>query len=109
VAANRERICTFANGWSEQNAESTSDAVVEAVGLERIVFGQDPLGPHDQSLAFGCEPLKAVPAIDQRDVELSFELGDRGGQCGLGDVALLGRPGEVALLGDRNEVLQLTE
>ena len=32
VAASREWICTFANGCAEQNAESTRDAVVEAVG-----------------------------------------------------------------------------
>ena len=79
------------------------------LGLECIVFGKDPLGPHHQSLPFGSEAFEAVSAIDQRDVQLSFELGDRGGKCGLGDVALLGRPGEVALLGDRDEVLQLTE
>ncbi|COW36608.1 Uncharacterised protein [Mycobacterium tuberculosis] len=32
VAASREQTCTFANGCAEQNADSTRDAVVDAVG-----------------------------------------------------------------------------
>ena len=50
-----------------------------------------------------------MPAVDQGDVQLPFQLGDRRGQRGLGDVALLGRPGSVALAGDRDEILQLPE
>ena len=106
-AASRERICTFANGCSEQNAESTrerrrgsgwnraqpkrsGDTGSHGVhlGLERIVFGEDPLGPHHQSLPFGREVFEAVTPIDQRDVQLPFELGDRGGQRRLGDCLL---------------------
>ena len=50
-----------------------------------------------------------MAAIDQRDIQLAFQLGNRSRQRGLRHVALLGGPGEVALLGDRDEVLQLSE
>ncbi len=79
------------------------------LGLEGVVLGENPPGPHHQPLPFGREALEAVAAIDQRDVQLTFQLGDRGGECGLGYEALLGRPGEVALGGDHDEILQLAE
>ena len=97
--------------WNGAQPKRAGDPGPHSVhlGLERVVLGQNPLGPHDQALALGGEALKAVSAVDQGDVQLAFELGDRGRQRRLRHVALLGGPGEVSLLGDRDEVLQLTK
>ena len=79
------------------------------LGLERIVFGENPLGPHDQPLTFGREALKAVSAVDQGYVQLAFQLGDCSRERGLGHIAPFRRSREVPLLGNRDKVLQLSK
>ena len=47
--------------------------------------------------------------MQQFDPELLLEQSYLPAKGGLGDMELLGRPGEVALLGHRHEVLQPTK
>ena len=53
--------------------------------------------------------FEVVPTVDKCDVELPFELGDRGRERGLRHVAGFCCPREVSFLGYLDEVLQLTE
>ena len=45
-------------------------------------------------------------AVEQPRAELAFELGDTGGERGLGDADPLGRAAEITNLGDGQEIAQ---
>ncbi len=44
------------------------------LGLEHIMLGMNPLGPHYQSFAFGGQTLETVSPVDQRDVQLALQF-----------------------------------
>jgi len=50
-----------------------------------------------------------MPAFDNRDAELLFELADASGQGRLRDVARLRRPGEVLFARKRDKILKLAD
>src|SRR4029077_17472085 len=77
--------------------------------LESFLFGENPLGPYDEPFTLGREALIVVPPVDQCDVELALELGDRCRERRLRHVACLRGPGEVSLARHRDEILQLAE
>jgi hypothetical protein len=77
--------------------------------LERVAIGKDTACPQHESLTFGGETLKALPAPNQRNRQLVLELADGFGQRRMGDVAGVGGAGEVPLSSERHEVLELTE
>src|SRR5882757_5404436 len=92
-------------------AQCPGDARLDGcrLGLEGLLFGQNPLGPHHKPFALGRQTLILVPTIDQSDVELPLKLGDRRRECRLRDVAGLGGPREVLLARNSHEVFQLTK
>ena len=124
----REQTFTPASGCSAQNAATGSAAVVDTVGpvpsrsvaempgahrgrlgLERVMLGEHPLRPDDQPLTLGCQTLEVLPAIDEGDAQLAFQLGDRRRQGGLRHVTAFRRTREVSFPGHRHEVLQLAK
>ena len=57
-----------------------------------------------QQLLAGGGQSGAAAAIEQAAADLVLEARDAGRQRGLGDVAMLGRGGEISRLGHREEV-----
>ncbi len=77
--------------------------------LESIVIGEDAPCPQYEPLTFRSETFELLPASDQRNLQLVFELADGFGQRRLGHVAGARGAGEVTLPGEGYEILELTD
>ncbi len=79
------------------------------IGLERRHLGQHPLGQPQELLPSGREPHRLRAAHEELDPDLRLEPFHLMGKRRLGDVELLGRPGEPAGRVDRLDRLQVPE
>lgn len=92
---------------AQQTAAAPRDPANTAFGIVDAGEDADRLGLEE--LSRRGERHLPRGAVEQRDVELGFELPDRVRQRGLRDVQLLGRLAEMARVGHGDEVAKMPE